>query len=221
MCAIWKPWRVSSPWLSPLDVERLRAHLLEEGTLADVAILSLLAYAGLLPRELMQLTWSDIGDGELLVRKRGPVRSNGARPERRVPLMAPAADDLHEWRRVCGDEHATGAVFPGRESPFWAPGEWAAWGREVFRPAVEACGLEIKRPHDLRQTYCTLRLHEGTSPRLVAKQIGCKPAEIRGFYGYLVEHLKVWDPIDAGDFVRHARLYPAPQSAPTAAEPIK
>jgi hypothetical protein len=64
-------------------------------------------------------------------------------------------------------------------------------------------------------------LHEGTSPRLVAKQIGCKPAEIRGFYGYLVEHLKVWDPIDAGDFVRHARLYAAPQSGRTAAEPIK
>jgi hypothetical protein len=189
---------------SPRAVERLRAHFLAEGRVADAAMVSVLAYAGLLPRELTSLVWADVGAGALTVR--APSDFDQATQTVRVVSLIPSlADDLAAWRRASGDPDPDDLVFPGRGGSHWAGGEWAAWSREVFTPAVRACGLDVERPHDLRHTYCTLLLHAGLPPREVARRVGEPPRLIRALYAYLIGTSESRQRIDASDLVQGIR----------------
>jgi integrase len=121
-------------------------------------------------------------------------------------MIEPLAEDLREWRRFSGDPPGASHVFPGRNSRHFAEGEWGWWSREVFEPAVRACGLEIERPHDLRQTLCTLLLHEGRSAREVAKQVGERTRVIKELYGpFLASGVPTWEPIEASRLVYAVR----------------
>jgi len=166
---------------SPTAVERLREHLLAEGRLADATMISVLAYAGLLPREVPLLRWSDVGERKLTVRT--PVGRNATRA---VAVIAPLADDLRAWRSAAPKREPGALVFPGGISPKWADGEWAAWCSDVFVPAARACGLDIERPHELRHTFCTLLLHEGLPAAEVARRVGESHRLIKEVYGYLI-----------------------------------
>src|SRR3989442_307255 len=108
-------------WPSPAGVEKLREHLLAEKRLADATIVSVLAYGGLLPRELTRLRWVDVGEHELRVGS-SDGRANGA-PSRVGPIVEPLADDLREWREASGAPDESSPVFPGRGSSHWAEGE--------------------------------------------------------------------------------------------------
>jgi alginate O-acetyltransferase complex protein AlgJ len=191
-------------WPSPVVAERLRAHFLEAGNLRDATIVSVLAYAGLLPRELTTLRWSDVGERELRIRRPGRRRFGDTPASRAVRLIEPLAEDLRVWRRVCGAQPSRSPVFPGRD-PFWAGGEWATWSMETFQPAVEACKLELDAPHDLRHVFCTLLVHEGLSAREIGRRAGEKRRVIKTLYRYLLTDAKVWEPIDSSDLVREAR----------------
>jgi SGNH hydrolase-like domain, acetyltransferase AlgX len=199
-------WAAARGWASLRQVERLRAYFLEDGRLADATIVSVLAYGGLLPRELTHLRWSEVGERELRIRRRGDHRRRGARFLRTISMIEPLADDLREWRCASGGPPGGSHVFLGRNSRYIADGEWAWWSREVFEPAVRACGLEIERPHDLRQTLCTLLLHEGRSARAVARQVGERTGVIRELYGsFLAGGVPTWEPIEAGRLVNAVR----------------
>jgi integrase len=124
---------------------------------------------------------------------------------RTVSLIVPLAQDLAAWREVSGEPGPDELVFSGRLDPHWGGGEWAAWSRDVFMPAVQACGLDIKRPHDLRHTYCTLLLHEGLPPREVARRVGETPRLVKKVYAYLIGTASSRQPIDPADFVQEIR----------------
>ena len=53
--------------LAPVDVERLRAHLLDSGQMRDAVLVSVLAYSGLRPSEALALTWSHVRERTILV----------------------------------------------------------------------------------------------------------------------------------------------------------
>jgi integrase len=81
-------------------VEQLRAAASDRHTHGerDATLISLLAYAGLRPQEVLALRWSDIRDRTLLIEKasdgQGGIKSTKTQHSRTVRLLGPLADDL-------------------------------------------------------------------------------------------------------------------------------
>src|SRR3954447_22827148 len=99
--------------LWPSTVEAIRARLGRR----DATIVSVLAYAGLRPEELLALRWGDVRDDALVVERavaRGELRASDRRKrhDRVVRLLAALATDLAEWRLVCGRPSEATLVFP-------------------------------------------------------------------------------------------------------------
>jgi hydroxymethyl cephem carbamoyltransferase len=166
--------------LPPASVERLRSFLQSQGNLMDATIVSVLAYAGLRPRELLSLKWVDVGKRAL--------RVSGAKEvgrTRRVGLLGPLAEDLALWRQACEEAGEEALVFPNSAGIRWSPDEWAAWRKEVFVPASRSCGMDVVHPAVLRNTFACLLLLEGMTSRKLAQQMGATPKEIRTTYELL------------------------------------
>ena len=90
----------------------LTAH---EHNLRTVALLSLLAYAGLRPGEALALKWRDVDElhREQLAGER-VADGDAAEPKtpmslRRVPIIEPLMDDIRAWRAV--------TPFPALDAP--------------------------------------------------------------------------------------------------------
>lgn len=146
---------------TPLQVERVRASLLQSNRQGDAVLVSALAYAGLRPQEALALTWDDIRDRSILV---GPEHKTG---HRSVDLWKPLSRDLSEWKLACGG--ATHLVFP---SPSGQPLNWDNWrariwhgldwkGRSHDHPkyaGTGGVGIPGQTPYALRHLFCTLLL---------------------------------------------------------------
>src|SRR3954452_15635301 len=76
--------------LAPTAVEAMRAA----SGLRDATLISVLAYAGLRPREALELRWRDVGERTLMVN----APKTGRR--RNVRLLAPLRTDLDAWRKA-------------------------------------------------------------------------------------------------------------------------
>src|ERR671928_216010 len=67
----------------------------------DAMIVSVLAYAGLRPQELLALMWEDVDDGRIAVRRKNVDGTlypyTKTRQDRTVDLLAPLATDFAEW----------------------------------------------------------------------------------------------------------------------------
>jgi SAM-dependent methyltransferase len=187
-------------------VERLRSFLLARETLRDATMVSVLAYAGLRPRELLTLRWSDIGKRSLRVR--GGTANGAVQRSRRVPLLEPVAEDLALWREACKGAEAEALAFPPSPGIRWSDDDWAAWRKRVFRPAVRSCGMEMINPMHLRNTFCGLSLLQGMPIRRVAHQMGTTAGEIREGYE-LLRRNNLLDgsrpPVSAEEEIRQAR----------------
>jgi hypothetical protein len=191
-------------WSSPVDVERLRAHLIANGEEQGAAIVSLLGYAGLVAPEITALRWADVRERELSIRQRGR-RIGEAEPARVVSMIDPLAEDLRRWKERQLPSSARSLVFPNRDDHPWAGGEWASWRKEVFDPAVAALGLDLESPLDLRDAFTTLLINQRVPEREIARRIGERTREVRHLYRVLLDHARVWDPVDAASLVRCAR----------------
>ena len=135
--------------LTPLEVERIRAHLPRP---RDAALVSLLAYAGLRPEEALPLRWCDVGrtivvsrtftHGELRERtKTGRVRA--------VEIVDALATDLEALRpRVAAPDDL---VFPSPTGLIidlhnWRERVWSPPpGRRVSRRCPTTCGTPSSR----------------------------------------------------------------------------
>ena len=61
----------------------------------------------------------------------------------------------------------------------WRKTGYRSWRRRVFRPPVQAAGLEITRPYDLRHAFASLLIREGRlSLAEIAEQMGNSVATI-------------------------------------------
>lgn len=185
--------------LSPAEVERLRGSLGQR----DAALVSVLAYCGLRPGEALALRWRHVGERVLEVHAR-KTRRHSTRP-RTVPIPAPVASDLAEWRLAQGRPGGDEPVFPdatgarGHES-------YKSWARRTFAPAVEAAGLPAgTSPYTLRHSYAALMLHEGRSVIEVARRLGHRPSLTLDTYGGIVDELAGAGHVDAERAIREAR----------------
>lgn len=200
-------------WPSPIDVERLRAHLVAAGEEQGAAIVSLLGYGGLVAQEITALRWADVRERELAIRRPGR-RIGEAVPARLVPMIAPLAEDLRRWKERQGPPSPRSLVFPDRDDQPWGGGTWASWRKEIFDPAVAACGLDLESPLDLRDAFSTLLINQRMPEREIARLIGERTREVKHLYRLPLDSAKSWEPVDAASLVRCARRAIAERELP-------
>jgi integrase len=132
--AVRKPTQVrrDADPIWPTVVEDMRARLPQR----DATMVSVLAYGGLRPEEMLALVWSDIRPTMLVVERalaRGELRRDDLRKrhDRVVQLLAPLAKDLAEWRLACGRPAAGELVFARADGGSWRDHDWRNWRRRA------------------------------------------------------------------------------------------
>jgi integrase len=170
----------------PTVVEDMRARLPQR----DATMVSVLAYGGLRPEEMLALVWSDIRPTMLVVERalaRGELRRDDLRKrhDRVVQLLAPLAKDLAEWRLACGRPAAGELVFARADGGSWRDHDWRNWRRRVYQPVARAVGLQSPRPYDLRGSFVSLLIQEGRTVVDVAAQAGHTPETCLRHYARL------------------------------------
>jgi alginate O-acetyltransferase complex protein AlgJ len=208
------------------SVERMRAALLSRGHLRDVAILSLLAYAGLRPDEIVSLRWRQIEEDHLnVVAATKPWRVEGIPvvaplfkryrlshvSKRVVPLVPHLAEDLERWRRSLDrppePDHFLFAEDDGRH---WARGRWRAWRSQVFRPLAIGAGLRSRIPYDARHVISILLINAGVTPKELGRILGTTTQQVTSDYAAYFYLASMGPPVSVADQIDRARGRAAP-----------
>jgi integrase len=200
--------------LAPISIERIRAVCSPR----NAALISVLAYAGLRPGEALGLRWSDVRDHTLLIERAISLGVEGdtkTAAHRTVQLLAPLQSDLKEWRMRSGRPADSKLVFPGRGGAPWSDSAYRSWRRKAFRRALDAAGIDKARPYDLRHSFASLLLHQGSSVIKVARQLGHDARLTLSTYGHVIDELDDQPRIEAETAINAARamLAAAPPSA--------
>jgi integrase len=122
---------------------------------------ALLAGTGLRMGEALALRWEDVGSTAVHVREGKSDTST-----RTVPLPDWAAEALEGHQEATGDKR--GLVFrtsTGRPLDKRNVNRW-------YHALLEAAGIADRRPHDLRHTYATRQVDEGTDLVTVSELLG-------------------------------------------------
>lgn len=194
--------------LAPEMVEAMRDWLVRRRLLRDATLVSVLAYAGVRPGEALALTWAHVRERTLLVEgavSLGTVDSTKTGRRRTVPLVAPLAQDLAEWRLHAGRPTGDALVFPGRDGRPWTLAAYQNWRRRTYVPAARASGIERPRPYDLRHSYVSLLIAEGHNVVEVARRAGHSPKMTLDTYAHVFEEFDPAERVNATDRIRAAR----------------
>lgn len=198
---------------APSTVEELRLNLLQaqrrkqKSRLADAALISLMAYAGLRPGEALALQWSDIGTKTIQVEdaltlgedRIGPTKT---RQKRTVTMIGPVRDDLIALKTAHGTQ--VGLVFPGHDGKPWSDPTYRNWRARVFKPATKNLHWE-GRVYDLRHAFVSLRLRAGDDRLKVAQQAGHGVEVMERVYSHVLAELDGIGPIEVEAVVYEAR----------------
>ncbi len=151
---------------SPHQAERIRAEL---PTARDVALWSLMAYAGLRPGEALVLTRDSVLGHVLVVDaavSAGELRQTKTNRRRTVEIIPALAKDLDRLRPRSYSPRDLAA--PGQTGQ---PLDIRNWSRRVFRPACERAGVQATA-YDGRHTYASLLIAEGRPLPYVTAALG-------------------------------------------------
>jgi integrase len=214
----------------PTVVEQIRARLPHR----DATIVSVLAYAGLRPEEMLALRWGDVRGDVLVVERavaRGELRGDDLRKRhnRLVTLLAPLAKDLAEWRMASGRPVDRALVLPrAGAGGLWQDTDWRNWRTRVWQPVAAAVGLatlertfttelvdgqrrrrqtsryEGPGPYQLRGSFVSLLIQEGKTVVYVANQAGHTPETCLRHYARLFRDAPTV-PVPAEVAIRKAR----------------
>lgn len=192
-------------FITPLQVEQIRAWLLERDLHGDAVMVSLLAYAGLRPEsEAWPLLWSNVGERTIHV----PAIGKRGSTARDVELIPQLAADLAEWRAVAPSRKlvipADGTHVGGTE--LWTKGGWKNWRRRAWLNACKAAGVpEDARPRDLRNGFATLLIYEGRPVTEVARQLGHSPTMTLNTYARVFAEFDRRNQVRATTAIKRAR----------------
>lgn len=196
--------------LAPATVERMRTSLLDQDRVRDATVVSVLAYAGARPQEVVALRWRHVRQNTLLIEQAvadGELKGQKtSRPPRTVRLLGPLREDLAAWR---AEQHPTNddeLVFPNADSEPWREHDWRNWRRRIFRPAARAAGVVDPRPYDLRHSFASLLIHEGRHSIVeIAAQLGHDPTTCLSTYAHVIAELQEAPRVGAEQQIRRAR----------------
>ncbi len=188
--------------LTPVAIEAMRSHLLDERDLLAATLVSVLAYAGLRPSEALGLQWRHVRDRSMLVEQAnvgGTIKRTKTEAIRAVDLLGPLATDLRTWKLASSHAGPEDFVFAAakRGGP-WSNSMLCNWRARAFQPAAQTAGIGTilrtgepaspqrswrashgvdpgPRPYDLRHSFCSLLIYEGRNVVEVAQQMGHSP----------------------------------------------
>jgi integrase len=168
-------------------------------------VVSLLAYAGCRPGELLTLTWDDVGEATIVLRSAaGAGNEKGTKTGvvRSVPLIRPLREDVDGLARE--RDQVLGRI------------DWPNWRGRVWKPARQAAGFR-GRPYDLRHTFASLLIAEGRPVHEVARLLGhSTPRLTLDTYGHLFAEaqLRPDEPMEAAAMrARHAAFSSSSRNA--------
>jgi integrase len=200
--------------VTPLHVERMRAHMLDATPRArkghrrttraelsrhrDATLLSFLAYSGPRPESEALLTrWEQIGSKTITVY---PGGKKGAK-ERHTRLLKPLASDLKHWRLRSPESGPDDLIFGE-----WPDGAWKHWREDIFRPAAAYAGLpEHTIPRDLRGSFESLLIWSGEDVLTVASEVGHSAKVCLDTYGRVFKEFDAADRRPLEDLIAEAR----------------
>lgn len=196
--------------VTPDGVEALRRELGRDGDLRSTTMVSVLAYAGLRPGEMLALERRHIrertilveqaaSDGELKVQKTG-------RNYRTVDLLSPLASDLVQWCECEGITAADQLLFGRPDGRPWRTDDWNNWRNRRFFPSAQSAGLGRPRPYDLRHSFASLLIREQrTSIVELADQLGHAPTMTLNTYAHVFAEHRREEPVDITEWIERAR----------------
>lgn len=188
----------------PADVERIRARLDPRGA----ALVSVLAYAGPRPEEVLRLRWRGVGAEA--------IHFDGSKTHRPrwTPLLGALAGDLRRWRLASGTRDPKAPVIPAHDGEAWREDDWRNWRRRVWGHYVRdkktgvgrwvGVAPEGTRPRDLRSSYITVQVYAGVPLTTIAKWCGTSVAMLDKHYAGVIAN---WDgrQVPADEQIRRAR----------------
>lgn len=193
--------------VTPIEVERIRAHMIEKGQHRDATFVSVLAYSGMRPGEALALSWEHIRQNTILVERAtayGEIKSTKTSKIRSVKLLPALRHDLNEWQ--LRSEHAGGLIFPGSEANKpWSREAYKSWERRAFKTAAVAIGRDDATPYSLRHSFASLLIREGKSIVEVAAQLGHAPTMTLDTYAHVFADLDEEGRLPASEMIDQAR----------------
>jgi integrase len=155
------------------EVERLASYC-TEGQLIVFAALT-----GLRQGEVFGLRRSDLDVPNRIVRVERSTRAGGFAKtksgRKRVVHLTVVAAEVAAEQLSSRDGGPHDLVFPSPAGALWRKDNFMA---RVFRPAVRRAELDGLTFHDLRHTYASLMVAAGTSPHVIAEQLGHRDARL-------------------------------------------
>ena len=157
--------------------------------LRDRVAVTVMAYAGLRPGEMLALRWDAVGEHLILVDRSwsyNEQRDTKTGRARTVELVGPLREDLD-------------ALRPGRAEPgaLVVPSETGGyvdlhnWRRRVWTTACAAAGVKAA-PYDCRHTYASLLIHEGRSLPFVSASMSTATTVLE-HYAHAFEQARLGD----------------------------
>lgn len=188
------------------EIEAVRSRILKrkygsskgytaaERNTRDALFLSLLAYAGMRPAEVMGLQWKHIvlaeEPAEVIVQVRQQVADGQAKPVKNAnaadqaairdirDLPLPLIEDIRAWQaasqRTAGDDF----LFHRANGLPWSKTVYKKWSSTAFKAGVEQVvneghgELDGSRPYDLRHSMCMTYPLVGLNPLQAAQRAG-------------------------------------------------
>jgi integrase len=198
------------PPVPPLLVERIRVLMLARSTtngVRDALMVTLIAYEGLRPEEVLALKVEDVGeklrirrknvDGELLTYTKN-------RRKRSVPFTAAVVrQDVAEYQLASGIRR--GLLFPRADGDPWREHDYRNWRRRVYQPIAKRVGLPVPRPYDLRGSYVSLLAAAGYTLLEVARRAGHSVDTCERYYAKIFDDVDPANRVDPEDAIRVAR----------------
>lgn len=154
------------------EEKRLREALGEDAWTAVALALA----TGMRQAEQFGLTWEDVDERNAVLTI--PRSKHGEK--RTIPLSPGALSLLADLRQRAGDSPY---VFPSERGT--TPKHVSNWMTRVWRPAVEAAGLENFHWHDLRHTFASRLVMSGVDLRTVQELLGHRTLTMTQRYAHL------------------------------------
>lgn len=203
--------------IDPQGVEGVREWLLERGDLRSATMVSVLAYSGLRPGELLALELRHVREQTILVEQavaRGKVKlQKTGRVYRTVDLLPALRGDLAAYvtsRRLLDP---AALLFAREDGEWFMPTDWANWRKRKFHAATRAVGLGQPRPYDLRHSFASLKIREGqTSIVELAEQLGHSPTETLKTYAHVFAEYRRARRVSADVLISRARNASVPRT---------
>jgi integrase len=176
-------------------------------------LLELLGYEGFRPEEVLALEDRHIGKGTILIEQ---VNIDGEivpgqkvnRPPRSVSLFDVVRTDLARYRLGVRREAMSDAcqlLFPRPDGQPWREHDYRNWRRRVFKPAVQASGVPLKRPYDLRHACASLLIRAGWPLADVAEHMGHSVATLARDYAHVIADMRGQPTMPVNDAILAAR----------------